>query len=324
MSFAAVTAIITLHSTGWAKRHLRRHEEWLPTRLARGVAVLVATGLAVEAALVPIALYHFHKAGLYSVAANVIAIPLTTFVVMPLEAGALLLDSIGLGAPLWFLTGVAIDVLLGLAHAVASARGSVVLIASMPTWSYALMLAGGLWFCLWTSRARLMGLLPFALGALFAAIAPRPDVLVTGDGRHLALITADGTPLLLRERSGDFVREMIAESSAFDGDPDGLSSHPFASCSRDSCVAVVQRAGRQWQILATRSSVPIEWHELVRACAQADIVVSDRWLPRGCTPRWLKLDRRTLGETGGVAIYLDGEPRVETVSERVGKHPWAS
>ena len=46
---------------------------------------------AVEFALVPFALYHFHKAGLYGVAANLIAIPLTTFVVMPLEAGALLL-----------------------------------------------------------------------------------------------------------------------------------------------------------------------------------------------------------------------------------------
>ena len=35
---------------------------------------------------------------------------------MPLEAGALLLDSVGLGQPLWALTGSAIDGLLRLAH----------------------------------------------------------------------------------------------------------------------------------------------------------------------------------------------------------------
>ena len=71
-------------------------------RLARGLLGLLLTGLAVEIALIPFALYHFHRAGLYGVAANIIAIPLTTFVIMPLEAAALLLDSVGLGAPLWW------------------------------------------------------------------------------------------------------------------------------------------------------------------------------------------------------------------------------
>ena len=53
---------------------------------------MLLTGLVVEIALIPFALYHFHRAGLYGVAANMVAIPLTTFVIMPLEAGALLLD----------------------------------------------------------------------------------------------------------------------------------------------------------------------------------------------------------------------------------------
>ena len=66
---------------------------------------MVLTGLAVEFALIPFALFHFHRAGLYGVGANIIAIPLTTFVIMPLEAGALLLDTVGLGQPLWCLSG---------------------------------------------------------------------------------------------------------------------------------------------------------------------------------------------------------------------------
>ena len=63
---------------------------------------------------------------------------------------------------------------------------------------------------------------------------------------------------------------------------------------------------------------------MIRACADADIAVSDRWLPRGCTPRWLKLDRPALARTGGVAIYLGARPRVETVADSRGDHPWAS
>jgi len=59
------------------------------------------------------------------------------------------------------------------------------------------------------------------------------------------------------------------------------------------------------------------------ACSSADIAVSDRRLPRGCNPRWLKLDREALGRTGGVAIYLGDKPRVDTVADRTGAHPWA-
>ena len=324
LSFAAVTSIIALHSTQWARRTFMRRDEGPFARFGRAILAMLATGLAVEIALIPFALYHFHKAGLYGIGANLVAIPLTTFVIMPLEAGALLLDSIGLGAPLWYLTGLAIDGLLWMARTVGSAKGAVATLAAMPGWAFAMIIAGGLWLCLWNGRIRLYGLVPFLIGTAAAAAAPVPDLLVTGDGRHLAIVEAGGAPLILRARSGDFVRELFAENSGFDGDPAILDSAPFASCSRDSCVADVVRSGRSWRVLSTRSSQRIDWRELVTACAGAEIVVSDRWLPRGCTPNWLKLDRDSLGRTGGVAIYLGARPRVETVAERLGKHPWAA
>jgi competence protein ComEC len=77
-------------------------------------------------------------------------------------------------------------------------------------------------------------------------------------------------------------------------------------------------------VLATRSSAWLEWDDMVRWCAQSDIAVSDRWLPRGCSPKWLKLDRDSLGRTGGVAIYLGENPQVATVAEELGQHPWAT
>jgi competence protein ComEC len=324
LSFAAVASIIALHSSAWARRVFSRREEGLSARIGRALLAMVATGLVVEITLIPIALYHFHRAGLYGVVANIIAIPLTTFVIMPLEAIALLLDIAGLGAPVWWLCGLSLNLLLALARLVANSSGAVALLAAMPPWALGLMVAGGVWLFLWTSRARFLGLVPILLGATAAAASPKPDLLVTGDGRHLAVVDADGTPLLLRERSGDFIRQVVAQASGFDDDPQDLASRPFTSCSRDSCVAAIDRGGRRWHILATRSSQSIEWQPLVRACAQADIVVSERWLPRGCTPRWLKLDRDTLGRTGGVAIYLAPEPWVATVAGRVGQHPWAA
>jgi competence protein ComEC len=323
MSFAAVTAIVALHSTAWARKLFLRRDEGLFMRFGRAVAAILLTGLAVEFALIPFALFHFHRAGLYGVGANVVAIPLTTFVIMPLEAGALFLDIAGIGQPMWWLTGRAIGGLLGLAHWVAAAPGAVALMPSMPRWAFGLMVAGGLWLCLWTSRVRLLGVVPVAIGVIAAWLAPTPSLLVTGDGRHLVVLSRDGTPLLLRERAGDYMRQLFAEASGFAGDPANLGEEPASLCSHDSCTASISRGNLEWHLFATRSATLIDRTVTTNACAHADIVVSDRRMPRGCTPRWLKLDRTTLGDSGGVAIYLGQHPRVETVSERVAQHPWA-
>ena len=79
LSFAAVTAIIALHENPLIKKLVSRREESFWARSGRFIFVLFITGLVVEIALMPIALFHFHKAGLYGALANIVAIPLTTF-----------------------------------------------------------------------------------------------------------------------------------------------------------------------------------------------------------------------------------------------------
>ncbi len=190
----------------------------------------------------------------------------------------------------------------------------------MPRLAFALIVLGGLWCCLWQRPWRRWGLVPMAAGMLLTLAAPLPDLLVTGDGKHLAVIDRDGKPWLLRDRAGDFVRSMMAENAGFDGDPPPLAAYPKARCSWDSCVADLGSSGRT--LLALRSGQRVDWTELVRACAAADILVSDRRLPRACKARWLTLDPPRLAETGGLAIH-SGEGRVETVAERLGKLPWA-
>jgi competence protein ComEC len=323
MSFAAITAIIALHENPRVQAWVSRRDEGWPTRLARILFALVLTGLVVELALMPIALFHFHKAGLYGALANVVAIPLTTFIIMPLEALALLFDLVGLGAPFWWLTGQALGFLLWLAHAAAAAPGAVALLPAMAPAAFALMIAGGLWICLWRTRWRRWGAIPVAAGALWALATPAPDLVVTGDGRHLALRTADGELALLRPRAGDYVRDTLAEASGAEPDFLDLESLPEAACSRDLCAADIVRDGRRWRLLVTRTSDLVAWPDMVRACAEADIVVADRRLPRGCNPRWLRADRSFLRRTGGLSIMLGQSPRVATVAERVGRHPWA-
>jgi competence protein ComEC len=151
---------------------------------------------------------------------------------------------------------------------------------------------------------------------------PLPDLLVTGDGKHLALIDEEGTPWLLRDRAGDFVRDMMAENAGFDGDPPPLAAYRRARCSRDSCVADVGPSYAPRTLLALRSTQRLDWKDLTAACAAADIVVADRRLPRGCRARWLTLDAPRLRETGSLVIDAE-EGRVASVAERLKWLPWA-
>jgi competence protein ComEC len=320
LSFAAVTAIIAFHDHPRVRALTLKREEAWPRRLLRELAVLLATGFLVEAALAPIAAFHFHRAGLYGAFANIVAIPLTTFVIMPLEALALLLDMAGLGAPAWWLAGKSLGVLIGLARQVAALPGAVAALPSMPEGAFVLMIAGGLWLALWRTRARRLGVVPLVIGAAWALLTPPPDLLITGDGKHLAIRGDTGALHLLRPRAGDYVRDQLSEGSGVQAAALDLDAMPGARCTRDVCLAAVRRGGHEWHLLATRSPYFLDIEQFAAACRWADIAVSDRRLPRTCAPRWLKLDAPALRKTGGAAIGF-APLRVKTV---IGgdRHPW--
>ena len=320
LSFAAVTAIVALHENRTVRGWFERREEGRGRRFARACGSLLLTGIAVEFTLMPIALFHFHQAGVYGALANIVAIPLTTFVIMPLEALALLLDVAGLGAPFWWVAGQALGLLLWLAHAASSAPGAVAALPAMPGGAFALMVTGGLWLALWRSRARLAGAVPLAIGAVWALMTPPPDLLVTGDGRHLAIRVEGGGMALLRDRAGDYTRDMLGENSG-DDELALLAEQEGARCSEDICMIDVAAGARRWRVAATRSGYLVPWREMVALCASSDIVVSDRRLPAGCSPRWMKLDREALARTGGVAITF-ADARVRSVAGAAGRHPW--
>src|SRR3546814_3294219 len=97
-----------------------------------------------------------------------------------------------------------------------------------------------------------------------------------------------------------------------------LQDSRCARCGRDSCVADIWKHSRRLRLLATRSSVFIDRRRFEPACADADIVVSDRRLPYWCAPRWLKADRTLLQRTGGLAIDTSNGV-VRSVAEENGR-----
>ncbi|MCB2075265.1 MAG: ComEC/Rec2 family competence protein [Novosphingobium sp.] len=322
MSFTAVLAIIALNTSAPMRAFLAPRQEGLAARGLRHVAMLFATGFAIELALMPIALFHFHRAGIYGAFANVIAIPLTTIVSMPLIAAGLLLDLVGLGAPAWWLAGKSIDVMLALAHFVSSRPGAVTVLPAMGWGSIALFVLGGLWLALWHTRVRFWGLVPIAAGIVSLILLRPPDILVSADGRHVGITgESDSDLLVLRTTRSDYVRDNLTELAGMRGDLRQLSHWPGARCNGDFCALDLERGGRSWKLLIARSKERVPERALAAACERADIVIADRWLPYSCRPKVLKADRRLLSRTGGLAIDLENQC-IRSVADEQGGHGW--
>ncbi len=321
MSFSAVLAIVALHNAAPIKAFLApREEAWLLTT-GRRAAMLLLTGLVIEIALMPIVLFHFHRAGVYGAFANVIAIPLVTFASMPLIAIALFLDLAGLGAPAWWLAGKSLELLLAIAHWTAAQPGAVKLMPEMGGALFLVYVAGGLWLALWRGKVRLLGLVPAGIATVLFLIKPVPDVLVSDDGRHVGIVGEGDRLLVLRESRSDYAKDNLLELAGMAGEPVPIVDWPGARCSAEFCVLTLDRGGREWSLLMSRNRELVEERALAAACERADIVISDRYLPYSCRPRWVKADRRMLAYSGGLAIDLSNET-VTSVADGQGEHGW--
>jgi competence protein ComEC len=322
LSFAAVIAIIALHASTPVRTFLApREEAWL-ARIGRQAAMLLLTGFVIEIALMPIVLFHFHRAGIFGAVANVVAIPLVTFGSMPLIALALALDLVGLGAPVWWLAGKSLELMLWIAHVAASQPGAVKLMPQMGWGTFALFVGGGLWLALWRGKARLWGVGPAALATGLLLTTPAPDLLIAGDGRNVGIVGTDGRLLLLRDSRSDFTRDNFKELAGVEAEPVPLAQWPGARCNADFCTLAMHRAGRDWRLLMSRSRYLVDAKVLAAACVRADIVVSERWLPRTCLPKQIKADGKLLAKTGGISIVLGNPPRIATVASSEGEHGW--
>ena len=188
--------------------------------------------------------------------------------------------------------------------------------------AFALFVSGGLWLALWRGPVRLAGMVPALLGLVLLLQVRAPDVLISGDGRHVGITgEAAGELLVLRATRSDYTRDNLTETAGMAGELRLLDDWPGARCNPDFCAITLRRGARDWQVLMARGTVLVSERALAAACERADIVISERYLPRSCRPRWLRADRDLLQRTGGLTADLT-EREIETVAHSEGAHGW--
>lgn len=315
MSFAAVTVMIAAYE---GRRGLFRHpggDFWSLASLWRyGLGVAVTSGLA-TVATAAFAVYHFNHLALYGVFANVLAVPITAFWIMPWALVAFLLMPFGLEAlPLWFM-GLGIEGVIATATTVSAWPAAALKLSAMPVWGLLSATLGGLWLAIWTGRWRFWGFVPLAASILSVVLWTPPHVLISADARLVAVRLDDGSLW----RSNPAVNRFAADiwSRRAGADPassgrDGLGKTP--RCDPMGCIA---------QINGTRVALAWTAAALAEDCPLVDLMISRVPLRRACAHPKQIIDRFDLWRNGAHAIWIDeGSIRVESVAATRGKRPW--
>jgi competence protein ComEC len=313
MSFAAVLALVA----GWevvAPRlaTLGAGRWWRMPALSIG-GLALTSGLAGTASL-PYAAYHFGSAMLFYVPANMLAVPVTALWVMPWGMASLALMPFGLER--WALApmGLGIDVISGIARAVAAWPNALLPVPVMPPWGLLLLSAGLAWLCLWRSRPRLLGVVPLLAGLGSPWLAAAPDLLVSADARVIA-VRAGGQVLVSLARGADaFDRAAAARvwgvAELRPMPPPGDDSGGAVHCDIASCRMTLHGARA---VLLTDPAAD---------CAGAAAVASAMPLHGRCTPA-LVVDRLSVLDDGATFIRLaPGGATVLTDRALRGARPW--
>ncbi|MDX1923354.1 MAG: ComEC/Rec2 family competence protein [Alphaproteobacteria bacterium] len=200
LSFGAVMALIAAFEKNeivWL-RHFR-NEGWIG-KLRLWFLASIATSVIATIATLPFILYYFQQINWYGVITNLIAVPLSTFIIMPMAVITVLAMPFGLQHWPIVIMNTGIKWMIDSAEFVSNWPGAATYHPAMPMAALLLVTLGGLWVCLWRKRWRFLGIIPFALGSLAFLITPRPDVFVADDGISVA-VRLEQNRLAVRSKS---------------------------------------------------------------------------------------------------------------------------
>ena len=315
MSFAAVVSLVAIYEVVAARR--REGSRWGPVgKVALFFGGIVLSTLVASLAVAPFAAYHFHKSQQFAILANLIAIPICNFVVMPAGLVTLVLMPFGLEAAPLSVMARGIDAIVWSAVTVASLPGAVAHIGAIPEIAFGLMTAGGLWLALWRTRWRLLGIAGVAGGLACAPGLERPDVLVGRDG-SLVAVRAPGGELeaLPARQSGMELKRWLEHDGDERTAPEAATGAGFR-CDGAGCTVSIKGA-----------LVAVVRHPSAFAddCLRARILIASVPRPPECRAPRVIVDYPAMRARGTHALYIEGpdEIRIETVAESRGERPWS-
>lgn len=318
MSFGAVTALIGTYDALAPRLSVWKADAGPVRRGALYVLGLVLTSLVAGTATMPFALYHFQQVANYGVLANLVAVPVTSFWIMPW--GLLVYGLMPFGLEGWAVSamGVGADVILATARFVAGLAGASLQVPAAPGWALAAVSLGGLWLLLWSGPIRWLGLSGVVVFTGALLWPDLPLIRVDAEGRVIAIRAADGRLLVSTRRAGRFDSDEWQQR-------DGLAGKPLVwlkAGSRDGVVRCGEGACL-YQPPDTPLTVLLQSKPgRPEHCPAVDLVIALRGaMP---CPAGTMITADDLAARGAHSLFLRGQDLVvKTTRPHPGARPWS-
>lgn len=297
MSFAAVTGLIAFYE--WAMPHIiefNRQANWIKKLSAYFIGLCVTTLIA-SIVTAPFALYHFQHISALGSVANLIAVPLMAFLIMPMAVVAFVTMMFGLAEVPFILMGYGVQVIFETAVWAQNLDGAVLRLPAISLTIFLLYVFGLLFCVMMKGRLKLLGVVLLVLGVSFSIAPKEPDILISEDHKLVAYKNTNGNIFFNTARRNSFVAENWLQSWGKDkGDYQilGRNQHNNGKCDDLGCHFKIRR----YKVALSYNS-----YSHVRDCSWANIIISQEPVRIPCSSS-IVIDRWDTWHNGAHALYL--------------------
>ncbi len=311
MSFAAVLALVVVyrHWSDWKTRQGWVFTRSFAMRLRNGFVSLSVTSFVAGMATGLFAIMQFQRWAQYGLLGNLAAMPIFTFLVMPMALVTFLLLPFGLETfPLWIM-GQGLERVIWVASHIEDLPNAMLAITKPPPGYVGLYAMCFLMVCLGRIGLKAIGSLIACVLAVVWITSPVPVLRVSSSGQ-VTWQSDEGIYFALNRRSDRFGREQfLRQNGTPDADVEAVKR--LDQCDSQGCLLKLQ--GRNVAIIATPDL-------LAESCEHADLIILQK---RDAGPRSKFLcraeiiDPDSLRQSGALDIYADSSGwKLEQVKAR--------
>jgi competence protein ComEC len=233
---------------------------------------------------------------------------------MPAGMLGLLAMPFGFDGFFWWLMGVGIDWMIVVTEWVAALPGAIGRITAFGTGPLIVSSLGIVLLGLLRAPLRWAGAGLLALSLIWVAAAPQPDVLISGDGRNVAVRGRDGRLHLMKTAKDAFLVKEWLSADADTRDAADVSLGDGVSCDGEGCVA--SRTDGRFVALSLKPD------GLTDDCTRAVLIVASSPAPPGCQATVIEL--RRLRTHGALALRWAKQGLIaDAVKPRGVSRPWS-
>jgi len=154
----------------------------------------------------PVVINQFFIFSTYSVPANLIVVPITSFFLMPLALLSLPFTMIGFDSYILKIMGFFIEIIIRSANYFNNLSGSVWYFGYITNFSSLLFLFGFFWICIWKTSWRLFGLAIMLISFIFMLYSPKPELIFDASNTAIGVRGKDGKLIIYADKMPIFNR----------------------------------------------------------------------------------------------------------------------